>query len=99
MHCGQAAERVQLGKRKHSQATHQPSKQNDNFHLHVTLHSTCRSTQVYCSYACIVFMVSPEERNRKPYALPVQCIPYKGLTDAKVRHLANKVIHEMTLRK
>lgn len=47
----------------------------------------------------LVFMVSPEERNQKPYALPVQCIPYKGISDAKVRELANKVIHEMVQRK
>ena len=46
----------------------------------------------------LVFMISPEERNKKPYALPVQCLPYKGLSDAKVRKLANKVIHEMTKR-
>ena len=46
----------------------------------------------------LVFMISPEERNQKPYALPVQCLPYKGLSDAKARDLANKVIHEMVQR-
>ena len=40
-------------------------------------------------------MISPEERNQKPYALPVQCMAYKGLSDSKVRELANKVITEM----
>ena len=30
---------------------------------------------------CLVIMISPEERNKKPYAFPVQCIPYKGLKD------------------
>ncbi|XP_065914473.1 uncharacterized protein [Dysidea avara] len=47
----------------------------------------------------LVFMISNEERRNKPYAIPVQCIPYKSLTDLKVRELANKVIQEMTSRK
>lgn len=47
----------------------------------------------------LVFMISNEERSKKPYALPVQCIPYKGLSDAKVRELANKIIREMVKRK
>ena len=44
-------------------------------------------------------MISSEERSKKPYALPVQCIPYKGLSDSTVRELANKVIHEMVKRR
>lgn len=44
----------------------------------------------------LVFMISSEERKKKPYALPVQCLPYKGLSDAKARELANRVIGEMT---
>ena len=47
----------------------------------------------------LVFMISNEERRTKPYAIPVQCIPYNSLTDLKVRELANKVIQEMTRRK
>lgn len=47
----------------------------------------------------LVFMISNEERSKKPYALPIQCIPYKGLSDAKVRELANKIIREMVKRK
>jgi len=43
----------------------------------------------------LVFMISSEDRRKKPYALPVQCIPYKGLTDAKIRLLANTIITEM----
>ena len=37
-------------------------------------------------------MISPEERNRKPYALPVQCLPYAGLGDDQIQSLVNKVI-------
>jgi len=43
-------------------------------------------------------MISNEERDKKPYALPVQCIPYKGLSDSMVRQLANKIIREMNAR-
>ena len=45
---------------------------------------------------CLVIMISPEERNKKPYAFPVQCVPYKGLKDRQVREITNKVISEMT---
>lgn len=47
----------------------------------------------------LVFMISNEERNKKPYALPIQCLPYKGLSDSKVRELANHIITEMVQRK
>ena len=40
-------------------------------------------------------MISNEERDKNPYALPMQCLPYKGLSDAKVRKLANEIIDEM----
>lgn len=41
-------------------------------------------------------MISSEERQKKPYALPVQCLPYKSLSDAKVRELENKIIRVMS---
>lgn len=56
----------------------------------VTRHKRTAATHI------LVFMISPEARNKKPYALPIQCIPYKGLSDAKVCFLANKVICKMT---
>ena len=43
-------------------------------------------------------MISTEERNRKPYALPVQCLPYKGLKDSEIWDIGNKVIQEMHKR-
>ena len=54
----------------------------------------------YCTAAThvLVIMTSPEERTRKPYALPVQCIPYTSLTDKQCRHLTDKVIVEMHRR-
>ena len=46
----------------------------------------------------MVFMVSPEGRVRKPYAVPVQMLPYKGLKDSTVRDLANQLKKEMHKR-
>ena len=46
----------------------------------------------------LVVMISPEARNKKPYAVPVQCIPYSSLTDEEVRLLCDKLIKEMTSR-
>jgi len=63
------------------------------FIMGITRHQRVPATHI------LVFMISNEDRNKKPYALPIQCIPYKGLSDAKVRELANKVIHEMVKRK
>lgn len=59
----------------------------------VTRHQRTPATHI------LVFMISSEERRRKPYALPVQCVPYKSLTDSKVRCLANEIVNEMKKRK
>ena len=59
----------------------------------VTRHQRTPATHI------LVFMISTEDRRKKPYALPVQCVPYKGLSDLKVRDLANKVLREMVKRK
>ena len=46
----------------------------------------------------LVITISTEDRKKKPYALPVQCLPYKGLKDMEVRAIVNKVIQEMVNR-
>ena len=46
-----------------------------------------------------VFMISSELRNKKPYALPVQCVPCVGLKENDIRQLTNKLIAEMVKRK
>jgi len=46
----------------------------------VTCHQRIPATHV------LVFMTSSEDRRKKPYALSIQCIPYKGLSDAKIHH-------------
>ena len=46
----------------------------------------------------MVFMISPESRNHKPYALPVQCLPITVLKDQQCRELANQIIAAMVKR-
>lgn len=43
-------------------------------------------------------MISSEERSVKPYALPVQCIPYVSNTHEKMRSLVNTLVKEMVGR-
>ena len=42
-----------------------------------------------------VFMISSELRDKKPYALPVKCIPYAGLTETDLQKLVNKLVNTM----
>ena len=46
----------------------------------------------------LVVMISAEDRKKKSYAIPVQCIAYEGLKDAEVRNIANNVVREMHKR-
>lgn len=39
----------------------------------------------------LVFMVSDELRNRKPYAVPIRFMPYASITDRKMRELESEV--------
>jgi hypothetical protein len=43
-------------------------------------------------------MISPEERQQKPYAIPIQCLPMKGLPHNTVRHLVDLIVNEMHTR-
>ena len=42
-----------------------------------------------------VFMISPEMRDRKPYAVPVQCLPYNGLKEKDIRTLVSALCRKM----
>ena len=44
----------------------------------------------------LVIMISPEAK--KPYALPVQCIPYAGMPHQTLRTLLNTLVKEMVNR-
>jgi hypothetical protein len=46
----------------------------------------------------LVMMISTEDRRRKPYAMPVQCLAYRSLKDAEIRKIANQVVQEMKKR-
>ena len=46
----------------------------------------------------LVVMISPEDRNRKPYAIPVQCLAYTFLIDGVVRRIFDALIKEMVHR-
>ena len=45
-----------------------------------------------------VLMISPEQHDSKPYAIPVQCIPYISLKHSMCRNLVNNLIAEMHQR-
>lgn len=47
----------------------------------------------------LVFMISPESRNRKPYALSVQCLPIRGVKDKTIRDMSNTIIKVMVDKK
>ena len=55
----------------------------------ITKHQQTEATHTF------VFMISSETRSRKPYTLPVQCLPTASLKDAQVRDLANKLVAVM----
>lgn len=44
-----------------------------------------------------VVMISSDQRQKKPYALPVQCLPYAGMSEKDIRsiisNLVNKMVH------
>jgi len=42
-----------------------------------------------------VFMLSSDRRDKKPYALPVQCLPYAGLTEVDMRRLISALCTAM----
>ena len=58
---------------------------------------TTRQRRVAATHV-LVIMISSEERNVKPYALPVQCIPYVSITHEMMRFLINTLIKEMVGR-
>ena len=54
--------------------------------------------QYHAATHILVTMISPSERNQKPYALPLCCIPYSSLTEVQTRVHLNNVISEMNKR-
>ena len=44
-----------------------------------------------------VFMISSALRNRKPYALPIQCLAYAGMKEQDMRRLVSAIVKEMVI--
>ena len=42
-----------------------------------------------------VMMISSELHDTKPYALPVQCLPYSGLKERDMWHMVTRIVKEM----
>ena len=59
--------------------------------------SVSRHKRVAASHV-LVTMISSSQRNKKPYALPISCIPYKGLSESKARSHINSVIEHLKER-
>ena len=55
-------------------------------------HKRTPATNVY------VMMISGEQRRVKPYALPIQLLPYKSIDECTMRNLVREVVKEMTSR-
>ena len=45
-----------------------------------------------------VMMISSEQRNVKPYAVPVQCLPYHSINQQVMRQLVRNLMKEMKSR-
>ena len=45
-----------------------------------------------------VMMISSERRNMKPYAIPVQCLPYHSISTQQRRNMVSQLIKEMASR-
>lgn len=44
----------------------------------------------------MVFMIT--QRDSKPYAIPIQCVPYRGMTEARLRRFVDQIVHDMHFR-
>ena len=65
--------------------------------LSASLKATYKYKRTPASHV-FVFMISPEQRNQKPYALPVQCIPCASLKESDIRRLTSELAAEMVKR-
>ena len=45
-----------------------------------------------------VVLISSELRDKKPYALPIQCLPYAGLKENDMRRIVTNIVKEMVGR-
>lgn len=64
----------------------------------VFLKSVYRFRRVAATHIFVI-MISPEQREQKPYALPVQCIPYTSLKHSTCRGFVHNLVSEMHKRR
>ena len=43
-----------------------------------------------------VLTLNSEQHNKKPYAVPIQCVPYAGLKEVVIRNLVSALCKEMS---
>ena len=68
--------------------------------MHVMLHtvykiSVCEETTTSCLSLTLAILVSEEHRNKKPYSITVQFVPYSSLKDQYIRDLTTGIKAEM----
>lgn len=71
------------------------------YRLKSSLHEIVKGFYCYRRTAAthvLVIMISIETQSKKPYALPIQCIPYKSLKDSEIRDILNSVIRDWEWR-
>ena len=68
------------------------SDQLKDFFRDIVRHQRVAATHIF------VFMISPEERQQKPYAIPIQCLPVKGIPHSTLRQLVDCIVNEMHIR-
>ena len=47
----------------------------------------------------LVFLISESTHSRKPYAIPVQCIPHAGLQDQEVQAITDRIMTKIRIGK
>lgn len=62
------------------------------FIKNVSRHKRNMATHIF------VMMISCEYRDVKPYAVPVQCLPYHSMTQEQLRQLVSSLVKEMVSR-
>ena len=63
-----------------------------SFILDLSRHQRVMATHIF------VLMISSELRNTKPYAVPVQCLPYHSMKHHQLRNIVCTLIKEMKQR-
>lgn len=67
---------------------------NTRKELNTFIAALSKHTRVAATHI-MVFMISPAQRDTKPYAIPIQCVPYRGMTEARLRKFVDQIVHEM----